>query len=98
MKKIINGKTYNTDTAEFIDSVHPKGFSNWTEELYRKKNGEYFLYIKGGPSTKYRPAKPKIKPLSIDEVHVWFKLYIEGDDIVEFLDRLNIQKGGNNNA
>ncbi len=83
MKKIINGKTYNTDTADFIDSVYPNGFSNWTEELYKKKNGEYFLYIKGGPYTKYRPGKPKIQPLSIDQVKNWVKLYLDDERYME---------------
>lgn len=46
MKKIINGKMYNTETAEFIDSYesgYPKDFAYVYEALYRKKTGEFFL-------------------------------------------------------
>lgn len=38
MKKIINGKTYNTDTARKL-AVADEG------ELYEKKNGEFFIHI-----------------------------------------------------
>lgn len=52
MKKIINGKKYDTDTATFICSYV---FSNCTDfhfyrkALYQKKTGEYFFYEEGGP-------------------------------------------------
>ena len=43
MKKIINGKVYNTDTAKRIccDNDNPTG--NWEGTLYQKKTGEFFL-------------------------------------------------------
>lgn len=43
MKKIINGKVYNTDTAKQIgyDNDNPTG--NWEETLYQKKTGEFFV-------------------------------------------------------
>lgn len=57
MKKIIEGKVYNTETAEFIGSWNNGKFQNdfgyIAEELYRKKTGEFFLYGEGGPQTKY---------------------------------------------
>jgi hypothetical protein len=75
-----------------------------------KKNGEFFLYIKGGPYNKYRPGKPQIKPLSKDEVKKWVKLYfgdeiniglyilLYWDDHVEYLYSLYDEEGGKNNA
>lgn len=47
MKKIINGKMYNTETAEKLTSWEHSYRSqvDWYEEmLYKKKTGEYFLY------------------------------------------------------
>lgn len=55
MKKIINGKKYDTDTAKFLlsRSNNCTGFSYCYEELYLKKTGEFFLYGKGGAMSKY---------------------------------------------
>ena len=48
MKKIINGKIYDTDTAKEIDSIShgdgPRDFRYYHEVLYRKRTGEYFLF------------------------------------------------------
>ena len=43
MKKIINSRVYDTDTAKQVgyDNDNPKG--NWEETLYRKKTGEFFV-------------------------------------------------------
>lgn len=52
MKKIIDGKLYNTETAKLIgeyDNGYPQNdFSYYSEALYRKRNGEFFLYVDGG--------------------------------------------------
>lgn len=52
MKKIINGKMYNTETAtelgDFWNGLSTSDFRNLSETLYRKKNGEFFLYGQGG--------------------------------------------------
>lgn len=56
MKKIINNKQYNTETAKMMGSVTYGNYgdlNHMTEELYRKKTGEFFLYGDGGPATKY---------------------------------------------
>lgn len=57
MKKIINGKKYDTETATYIcgyeyDTLSV--FSHIHESLFRKKDGEFFLYGWGGQNTKYR--------------------------------------------
>ena len=82
MKKIINNKMYNTDTAEEITyyTASRRGFSAsdfryYTECLYRKKTGEYFLHGEGGPLTKYARSVgltgstggENIIPLSLEE-------------------------------
>ena len=56
MKKIINGKMYNTETAEKLTSWEHSYRSqvDWYEEmLYKKKTGEYFLYGNGNAGSKY---------------------------------------------
>lgn len=60
MKKIINGKTYNTETAAKLgsdySSVGPNDFHYWYESLHQTKKGTYFLYGEGGAMSHY--AKP----------------------------------------
>lgn len=58
MKKIINGKKYDTETATKIGFACGGGlsfrdFEYWEETLYKKKTGEYFLFGEGGPASKY---------------------------------------------
>jgi hypothetical protein len=56
MKRIINGKKYDTDTANCIasDSYGNCGdFAAWEEALYRTKKGQYFITGSGGPMSKY---------------------------------------------
>ena len=57
MKKIINKKTYNTETAEEIAEYNNGlGYTDWgyvSEELYRTKKGRFFLYVEGGPKSEY---------------------------------------------
>ena len=83
MKQIIGGKLYNTETAEYIDydcsSCGKRDFRWYNEELYRKKNGEFFLCGEGGPMTKYAApcgssgwsSGSRIIPLSFDEAKQW---------------------------
>ena len=57
MKKIINGRLYDTDTAKAIGS-YSNGYGAGdlyylNETLYRKKTGEFFLFGDGGAKTKY---------------------------------------------
>lgn len=52
MKRVIKKKVYDTDTATLVASVpHPNCYDSTgqtcEQELYLKKNGEFFLYLKG---------------------------------------------------
>ena len=56
MKKVINGKLYDTSTAEKIGSWSHgsrRDFRRVREVLYRKKTGELFLHGSGGPLSRY---------------------------------------------
>lgn len=94
MRKIINGKLYDTDTATYIDykgEYNCRDFSSFYEELYRKKTGEYFLYGVGGPATKYAEYiltcgytdGEKIIPLSESEARNWAEENLSADKYIE---------------
>lgn len=56
MKKIIDGKTYNTETAKVVSVSCNGEYGNMSyveETLYKKKTGEYFLYGISGANGKY---------------------------------------------
>lgn len=53
MKKIINGKVYNTQTAvriyDYDNQLFVTDFRFYSETLYKTKKGSYFLLKEGGP-------------------------------------------------
>lgn len=56
MKKVINKKVYNTETAEELFSYmygSLNDFDDWSIKLYKTKKGIYFSYAKGGPLSQY---------------------------------------------
>ena len=95
MKKIINGKLYDTDTAKGIASNYhgdgPRDFRYYAESLYRKRTGEYFLHGEGGPMTQYAIScgqnqwrgGEKIIPLSYDAAKQWAEENMDADDYQE---------------
>lgn len=58
MKKMMGGKTYNTETAEEIatwsNSYYRSDFHYCQETMYKTKRGAYFIHGKGGPLSQYR--------------------------------------------
>ena len=91
MKRIINGKRYDTDTAKILGSAgynHPGDFSFWREELYQKKTGEFFLYGIGGAMSKYARSiglnewsgGEEIIPLSPEEARKWAEKHLEVEE------------------
>lgn len=61
MKKVINGKTYNTETATFIaewdNGLGRSDFKSYEETLYRSPKGQYFIHGEGGAMTRWsRPC------------------------------------------
>ena len=87
MKKIINGKKYDTDTANklayYSNGLSISDFNHKYEALYVKRTGEYFLYGLGGAMTEYREVcgdgsfcgGEDIKPLSESEAKAWVEKY-----------------------
>ena len=57
MRKIIDGKRYDTDTATHVanyNNGHNPGDFQWTnEDLYRTAKGNWFVHGSGGAMTCY---------------------------------------------
>ena len=82
MKEIVNGRMFNTVNAIFVGSDGyscSSDFQYWREELYQKRNGEFFLYGEGGPGSKYREpvdvncwrGSSDIIPLTFQSAREW---------------------------
>lgn len=97
MKKIINGKRYDTKTATEIGG-YDNGYSsrdfNWyTEILYQKKTGEYFLSGRGGRMTKYAVSHgnettggEEITRLSAEDARTWAEEHLDADEYENLFD------------
>lgn len=89
MKKIINGKKYDTETAREIAQISEgryRDFEYWEETLYLKKTGEFFLYCYGGAASRYgQPVgdhwtdSGKIEPLAEEDAKEWVSRNCDGD-------------------
>lgn len=95
MKKIINGKLYDTETAKSMGSWHNtwdyRDFNYVCEELFRKRTGEFFLLGEGGPMSKYAVSVSnnswsggeKIIPLSAAKAREWAEEHLDAEDYAE---------------
>lgn len=97
MNKIIKGKRYDTDTAKYIaetssreQGIGPSDLKFWSETLYQKRTGEYFLFGDGGAMSRYREPygnsgfQPgyKIIPLTLDQAKEWAEKAMDADEYV----------------
>ena len=83
MKKIINGKLYDTETAKKLgdwdNGLCTSDFNYVCETLYKKRTGEFFLLGEGGAATNYSERIGSndwcygyaIMPMSFDEAQKW---------------------------
>jgi hypothetical protein len=83
MQKIINGKRYNTETAELVatydNGLSLSDFGKCCEDLYRTKAGRWFLHGSGGALSPWsvsignngRGRGEGIEPMSEAEALVW---------------------------
>lgn len=90
MKKIINGRNYDTTTAEEVaESSHSykSEYDYYEETLYRKRTGEYFLYGYGHGDSKYAKQVcgdfgpgSDIIPLSYEQARAWAERELSADE------------------
>lgn len=85
MRKVIKGKLYDTDkatmVAEWSNDFYVTDFHHFSETLYRKRTGEYFIHGEGGPMSRYAESCGQnqwqggeaIKPLTYDEAKRWME-------------------------
>ena len=94
MRKIIEGKRYDTETAEQIGSDYYSNFGDfqyWCEELYRTGKGNWFLYGEGGAKSKFARAVGQneigggndITPLTRSDALAWLEAHNSDSDAIE---------------
>ena len=94
MKKIINGKLYNTETAKELfywsNGYYSSDFYWASETVYQKKTGEYFLHGQGGALSAYgesygnnRIAGDTIIRFSLDEFREWALEKLPADEFIK---------------
>lgn len=100
MKKIINGRRYDTDSARMVtydrSDVGRRDFRWWEETLYRKQTGEFFLHGEGGPASKYAHAVgmnewtegERLMPMSFDEAKAWCEEHMTADEYETLFGRI----------
>lgn len=93
MKRVINGKVYNTETADELHTYAPyentSDFHFFTETLYVTKKGAYFVAGEGGAMSAYAESLgggsygggSGIRVLSKAEAMEWLE-ETGGDDVL----------------
>lgn len=90
MKKIIDGKRYDTDAAKAAASYSkesPRDLDYICETLYVKKTGEMFLHGEGGPRTRYAVSTgsnswaggERIIPIGTENAKQWAAEHLSGE-------------------
>lgn len=93
MKKIINGRLYDTETAEMLvdysNHFSYRNFRYLEETLYQKSTGEYFLHGFGGPMTVYAEklengaiSGQAIIPMTEAEAREWTETHASADQYI----------------
>lgn len=85
MRKVVNGRVYDTDTAKLVcewdNGEMPSGLGYVYHGLHRKKTGEFFLHVCGGAATNW--AKPTETGGTRRAEHVVLATYDEARALVE---------------
>lgn len=101
MKKIINKKVYDTEKAiliaEYCNGLMMGDFNFISEDLYKSKNGQFFLHAIGGPNTIYSESSDNTRwgietiiLLNTKEAYEWLEKRNESETIEKyFLDMIS---------
>lgn len=99
LKKVINGKLYDTTTATMIAELSAGGdwndFRHLREELYRTRRGSFFLAGEGGAMTHYAQrcsdksmtGGEGIIPLDEGEAREWLEAHADADTYIAVFGR-----------
>lgn len=91
MKKVINGHSYDTNTAKQLGyhdaDCSCTDFAWYEETLYRTKAGYFFLHGSGNAASKYSKScgqnewcgSEAIVPISEQEAKSWAEKHLDGD-------------------
>jgi len=93
MKKVIDGKLYNTETAQNLgywwNGLSTNDFGYLREALYQTKSGKYFLHGIGGARTGYAESygsllhgSEAIIPLSTEEAQDFAENHLSADEYI----------------
>lgn len=95
MKKIINGKKYDTETATMLGKVtlgEPRSWHYHEEVLFQKRNGEYFFRLEGTVISRclehifpgiLNASAERIYPTSKRIARQWAEENLDGDEYEE---------------
>lgn len=91
MRKIINGRRYDTATAKLVGTYETGyiGDFDWrNEKLYMKSTGEFFLAGKGGARTRWASrtidgfsSGDGILPLTLEEAREWAEEHLSVKEV-----------------
>ena len=99
MIRVIDGKRYNTETADKIadwdNGCYTSDFGYYDEELYRTKNGAWFLVRSGGPMTcmavsvgsNCRTGSSDLSPMSDNDALEWLQDHSGESDAVAAIEK-----------
>ena len=91
MRKVINGRTYNTETSKLIGSwdngIYGNDFRSCDESLYKNTKGAYFLAGEGGPLSKYAvtygnetSGSKELVPMTTEEAQEWAEERLDAEE------------------
>lgn len=91
MRKVINGRTYNTATSKCIgqwsNGHYTNDFNYCSEDLYKNTKGAYFLHGEGGAMSKYATRSgdnsgygETIIPMTAEEAQKWAEEHLDGEN------------------
>lgn len=98
MIKVIDGKRYNTNTAEEVYSYYTGQYGDFDyreRTLYRTKAGAWFMYHAGGALTDMaivtsgndRTGSTCIEPVTDDEAYAFLERHSADDEALAALER-----------
>ena len=97
MRRIVDGKRYDTETAQKIGEASSGNYSDfryWSETLYKTKKGAYFIAGEGGAASRWGKSSGNVSwgdegiiVLTPAEALAWCSEYLDdAEQYEEFFD------------